>query len=481
MSYLFFGGKIMRPEQRTYEALLVNEDRIQNIGTYRDLNALTDSKTVKIDLKGKILLPGFIDTHTHFYEYAKKKYQIDLSPAKSVRDIEIILHSFKNNLKGTMNWIGGSGWNKNIYPDAELLNKQLLDKYFPDIPVALESKDFHSKLCNSAALAKACIDAKTPDPAGGKIGRFSNGEPDGFTYEKAWELIDKVAVPLSSEMQEKAVKAGVEDAWRFGLTGIHCMENKHKWNLYKKVNSQNKIMRFYWHFPSDDLDEMLEAGIKSYTGDDWLKICGMKIFMDGSLGSQSAYMYEPYPGTDSNGMVIYSEDTLYQMVFKAARAGISSSIHAIGDKCVNLVIRVLDRVNKETGTKLPHRIEHLQCIQPSDYPMLKDNEILCALQPVHIGWDVNTIKKYWSRVENQTYPFRDLLKLGIKPGFGSDAPVETLNPFIGIYAALERRIENNPLKDQWTPNQCLKLNESLKGYTIWAAGLSLSEQTLGSL
>ncbi len=245
--------------------------------------------------------------------------------------------------------------------------------------------------------------------------------------------------------------------------------------------SEDLKFRFCWHFPSAILDSIISKGITSYTGDETIKIGGMKIFMDGSLGSQSAWMYEPYSGTENYGMVILPEEELYKLVKKGALNGVSSTIHGIGDRCNNLILRVFERVNNELGVKLPHRIEHLQCIRPEDHHYLIENDVYCAVQPVHIKADVETIKEYWPHCEKNVYPLKSLLNKGVTLGFGSDAPVETINPFEGIYSAVTRKYLNKPENESWTPEQTLSVMQAIRGYTIDAAKGSMSEKLRGSI
>ncbi len=484
MSYVFFNGKILTMDKNNpeVESVLVENDKVVFCGSKRLNAGFSDENSTKIDLKGKLLLPGFVDTHTHFYELAKRKIMIDLSECKSVADIERVLADFAQNTHPDLNWIGGSGWDLNIYPDSENLNKNLLDKYFPSIPVSIESKDFHSKLCNSEALKRAKIDKNTPDPKNGKIGRFKNGEPNGFTYEQAWNLIDKVVPPIDKNLQKKVVNDTIREMYRFGLVGIHSMENSDKFDLYKELISDGTLFRFYWHFPYDDLEKMISKGVKSYqTGDEWLKYCGVKIFMDGSLGSKTAYMYKNYPDDNENyGFVAMNEDKLVDVISYANKNGIATTIHAIGDKCNSIVINAYSRVAKSCKNKLMNRIEHLQSVLEEDIDKIPDN-IFCGLQPVHIKGDIPNIKKIWKNNSGKVYAFKTLLNKGIKFGFGSDAPVETINPFEGIYAALERKYQNKKENESWKPNEKLDIYDILKAYTIDAALGSQSQNFRGSI
>ncbi|MCD4651302.1 MAG: amidohydrolase [Candidatus Cloacimonetes bacterium] len=481
--YLFHNGEIITLEPDVSpDALLTGGNTILATGSLQDMKKLAPPGTELINLRGNVLLPAFTDTHTHFFEYAHKPYEIDLWQTTSLKDVEAVLQNYKKKMSEDIAWIGGNGWDLNLYPDSNNFNKHFIDIVFPDIPVAIKSKDLHSLLLNTAALRESGIDASTPQPPGGSIGLFPDGSPNGFLYESALLLARKQITDLSEFLQRKALRQAIRYAHRVGLAAIHIMEDVESYQALKKLQKNGNKLRVCWHFPSKVLNEMIAQGITSYTGSEMMKIGGVKLFMDGSIGSHTAYMYDPYPGSYNYcGRLILTPRKLYETIHKAAISGIASSIHAIGDRCCHIVAQTIARVNYETGSKLPHRIEHLQCVRPEDLDIIQQNGIYAALQPVHIKTDVYTIKKNWPTVEQFTYPFREMLNRKLALGFGSDAPVETLNPFAGIYAALERKYDNNPDEPSWMPSQKLTIMEALHGYTLGAARGSCSEHIRGSL
>ncbi|HNX00849.1 MAG TPA: amidohydrolase family protein, partial [Candidatus Cloacimonadota bacterium] len=309
------------------DSLIIKQNRIDWIGDWKDRpdpNHTIDS----INLNGKVILPAFIDTHTHFFEYARKKVAIDLEPAMNLTDIANILEQYRNSHPILPKWLRGSGWNRNIYPDSNQMDCHFLDRIFPDIPVSFESKDFHSKWCNSLALKAAGIHADTPNPTGGYIHHFPDGTPNGMLSELAWDLIDRVIPPMTRPEMKQIARSAIEESWKLGLAGIHSMENAEAFSIYNELDDEGIPFRFCWHFPSDKLDEMIASGIHSYTGSETLKIGGMKIFMDGSIGSQTASMFEPYPDQPNYyGHMNMTAPELEQLVEKGVKHGISSSIH----------------------------------------------------------------------------------------------------------------------------------------------------------
>ena len=488
MNILFYNGKVLTQDvsQPFADTVYVKGNKIEYVGNKSNQDVEIEKDTITIDLKGKILLPGFIDTHTHFVNYALSKAKIDLSETKSMDELRQKLLDFKQTITSDVKWISGTGWNKNVWSDCRGFNRYFIDDIFPDIPVSLANKDRHTFLCNSKALEIIGITKNTPDPDEGKIGFFPDGTPDGFLYENAWKLIDKVRPKLPFEIQEKLLKEAITEAYSFGLTGIHSMERRNAYNLLKTLQDKNELnIRVCWHFPLELLDEMIDNGIQSYSGDDWFRYGGVKLFMDGSLGSQTAYMFHPYLNSKDNyGILIRSEDEFYHLIVKAGRNGISTSTHSIGDRSNNIVINAIIKANRNqelADKKLLHRIEHCQCIIPSDQKRMVDEGVYCAMQPVHISFDAEITDKYWGRYGRYSYPFNSLLECGALIGFGSDTPVETHNPFLGIYSAIERKYQNNPKKPSWLPEQKITVDQAIKAYTIWAAYGSKSTDKLGSI
>ncbi len=488
MNILFYNGKVLTQDiSKPYaETVYIKGNKIEYVGSKSSRDIEIEKDTITINLKGKILLPGFIDSHTHFVNYALSKTKIDLSETKSMTELRQKLLDFKHKIKSNVKWISGTGYNKNIWSDCRGFNRYFLDDKFPDIAIYLANKDRHTFLCNSKALEIIGINKNTPNPAEGKIGFFPDGTPDGFLYENAWKLIHNVIPDLPFEVQEKLLKEAIAEAHSFGLTCIHSMDRVKANKLFKIFKNNNKLkLRVCWHFPSELLDEMIENGVKSYTGDDWFLYGGVKIFMDGSLGSQTAYMFHPYLNSKDNyGILIRSEDEFFDLIIKAGRNGISTTTHSIGDRCNNIVINAIIRASRtpEIAKKnLLHRIEHLQCITSSDQRRIANEGIYCSMQPVHISFDAEITDRYWSEYGKNSFPFRSLLDYGAIIGFGSDTPIETHNPFLGIYSAIERKYQNNPKNPTWLPEQTITVEQAIKAYTIWAAMGSKNSNKIGSI
>ncbi len=479
---LIYGGKIltMETDEKPIECVLVRDGAIAAVGSLTEVEKMTSSDCEKIDLGGRVLMPALIDTHTHFYNVVRLKFDVDLDSARSLDEVKDILVAYKERHDPLPEWIGGSGWDRNVYSDLTGFDRTMLDDLFPDTPVTLKSKDLHSLWCNTKALEAAGIDRNTPDPPGGKIDHDPDGEPTGFLFEKAWKLIEQTRPPYDHEKMLVAAKETIREMWTLGLSGVHFMDSERAAELFRMCVDHEYKFRFFWHFPYAITDKMIEDGVKSYTGDEWFKICGQKLFFDGSIGSQTARMYHPYPNGGRGDFTIEPQE-LEELVLGAAEHDIASSIHAIGDEAVHLVIRILQRARDQYGYNLFHRIEHLQCIDPDDIPLLKKTAAYCAMQPVHIKMDAGNTDHYWGEAAKYSYVFRTLLDNDIPIGFGSDAPVESINPFECIYAALQRKFRNDPKNPSWYPEQRISVMEALRAFTIDAAKGSCSEDSLGSI
>jgi len=488
MKILLYNGKVLTQDHQNpiADTVLIDGNTIAFVGRKKDLSDALFDDVLKIDLKKKVLLPGFIDCHTHFVNYAFSKKSIDLTGSKSIQDLKTRLENFRNNHPEKKEWIHGFGWDNNLWDDPTFFNIEFIDNIFPDIPVSLSSKDLHSFLCNSKALQKMNINESTPDPKDGSIGRNPDGTLNGFLYEKAWKFINEARPNPSFPDQVSLVKDAIDKAHHLGLTGINSMEGKEALELFTYLNKESQLnLRTCWHFRLDLLEEMIEKGVRSYAGDEWFKYGGLKLFMDGSIGSHTAYMYHPYTGQPDNyGTHFYNEDELFDIVSYAANNGISPTIHSIGDKANNYVIDTLIKVKNLPEIKskdLLYRIEHLQCCLPEDQKRVAQEGIYCSMQPIHISIDVKTTDRLWGKYGKNSYPFRSLLDKGAIIGFGSDVPVETHNPFLGIYSALERKYHCDPNESSWIPEQKITVQEAIRAYTIDAAKGMRSDDLIGSI
>jgi len=467
-------------------ALLLRDGRIAAIGSYEDLRR-ESPRAESIDLGRASLLPGFIDSHTHFFEWARRLAGLDLSGASDQTDLRRRLHEHRQAVPPGEDWIGGSGWEPSLLEARPGLDRALLDEFFPDRPVALESRDFHTLWCNTRALELAGVLAGAASPAGGEIGRRPDGSPDGLLYETAWQLILDARPPEVEALRADWLRHAISRAHTLGITGFHSMEPDEARRSYRYLADRGELnMRVVFHSPLLRLAERLEMDAPSYRADDeWLRWGGVKIFMDGSLGSRSAYMLDAYPD-GQRGRLLMPREELVQQVLRAARGGIAPSIHAIGDACVRIVVEALEQARSQLaaeGRSIPPgcRIEHAQCVRPEDIPRIAELGILCAMQPIHLADDVPMLPRLWPAAAPYAYPTRSLLRQGVAIALGSDVPVADPDPRMGIYAAIERRAFNRHDGVAWHPEEALLPAEALTGYTAWSARAGLWHDELGAI
>jgi len=484
-SYLFINGSLYHPHQNTFvtQSLLTENGLITCVADEGQCRNQATTNPEVIDLQGRLLLPAFTDCHTHFVEYAKSRFVVNLDGLSSLDAMDTYLENYRQQLQVESPWILGWGWDRNLLANPLELNRTFLDKVFPDKPVALMSKDYHAKLCNTLALRIAGINTDTKAPSGGRIERDADGLPTGVLFETAVSLIDPFIVLPHESVIMAAIRDAIHEIYRWGLAGFHTMENRQSYTLLSQLQTQGLPFRFCWHFPVEELEKVASEGMQSYAGDGKFTLGGMKIFGDGSLGSRTAAMFEPYdsePG--NNGILRQSDSELWERVERAAQLGFGSTIHAIGNRCVHQVLSTIIRLkDKYPHLNLFHRLEHVQSIRPEDIPLMRSSGVFASVQPCHLANDVPMINNHWRSIAHQAYTFASLLRGGIGLGFGSDAPIESINPFVGIYAAVYRRPAYNPHLSAFNPAESLSVAQAINGYTLGAAASSCSTAWQGTL
>jgi len=481
MNIILTNGIILDVRKGEYlaKSLLISGNRIKCLGSLQECRLAAPQNCEIIDLKGRIILPSFTDAHTHFVEYAKARILVDLSACHSLTEMHDYLKNYRQQLDWDARWILGGSWDRNKLDNPQELNRYFLDSLVPDLPVALMSKDYHSMLLNSLALKLAGINKTSSSVPGGYIERDMSGEPTGIVSEAAIDLVRPLIVEPADQQVIQALRTAVENMYSYGITGFHSMESAHSRNLLHSAFVSGKRFRLCWHFMGEDFELAVSGHLASYQGDEWFKTGGLKLFGDGSLGSQTAAMFQPYPD-GSKGILRYSDEELFALLQRAAEHGFASTIHAIGDRCVAQVIRAVLRLREQPQYRqLFHRLEHVQCIRQEDIPLLKASGLFASVQPVHLANDVPMIHIHWSGSEAQAYAFGSMLKQGIPLAFGTDAPIESLNPFRGIFTALERR--SGFTGEVFGAAEKLSLEQALRAYTLGAAEASQSEAQRGSI
>lgn len=475
----------MDPAAPRAEAVAIRGPRILAVGKEDDLRDLAEGDGWRvIDLGGKTVLPGFIDCHLHFLWYALGPSRVQLDGAYS---LEATLNRVKRHVDQAEpgEWVLGWGWNDADWQDAASPSREDLDRVAADNPVALKKKDGHVVWANSLALRVAGIDEQTGDPPGGRIERDEDtGRLVGIFKEEAMDLIYDVAPLPGPETRQEALLRAMREAQALGLTGIHDCDGSESLSDYQEMLSRGELgLRVFMMIPRENLHEEIRLGLRSGFGNEYLRIGNVKVFSDGTLGSQTAQMLEPFVGQPENlGIAAISQEELEDVVERAADAGIACSVHAIGDRANRRVLNAFAKLHqKSTGAGLRHRIEHVQLLHPEDVGRFKELDIIASMQPIHATSDTDLAERYWAGREDWAYAWRSLLNAGARLALGSDAPVESMHPLVGIHAAVTRQRADGQPEGGWYPEQCLSVAQAVHGYTLGAAYSSGEEKEKGSI
>jgi predicted amidohydrolase YtcJ len=434
-----------------------------------------------LDLGGRCVIPGLTDSHIHFAHYALGLCDVDLTQTATLDEV-LSLVAERTWEKTPGEWVRGRGWDQERWPDRRFPTAADLDTVAPGHPVALVAKSGHALVANSRALQLANISVATPDPPGGRIGRGATGQPNGMLFEEsAAKLVtDLIPVPCPEEI-DRALREAFPNAWRVGLTSVHDVDAAPAFAAYQRLRARAELgLRVTKYLPADALDCALEIGLRAGLGDDWLRIGGIKVFADGALGPRTALMTTPYEGEPENvGVATLEQQALHELARKAVSGGLALAVHAIGDAANHMVLNVLADVG--TGG-LRHRIEHAQLLLPDDVGRLAALDVVASMQPLHATQDSEMADRYWGDRCATAYAWRSLLEAGTLLAFGSDCPVEDLNPFLGIHAAVTRRRANgSPGPEGWYPEQRLTVEEAVHAYTLGPTRAVGVDDRLGSL
>ncbi|MEZ4768796.1 MAG: amidohydrolase [Caldilineales bacterium] len=486
---ILFNGNIWTQDPATPSAtaVAIRAGRFLAAGGDEEIRALRTSRTQQIDLGGRRVLPGLTDAHFHFRGWAMGRKRLRLAGMASLAAVVEAVAAAAQGVRPGQ-WIRGQGWNETNWPEARFPTRHDLDAVAPDTPVYLLRSDLHLAVANSAVLRLAGIDAATPDPTAGVIDRDAAGQPTGVLRDEAMKLVDAVIPHATAPEVDAAMRDAIAAAHRLGLTGIHdfrstgISEGQTAWATWQRLWSRDQLnLRVWSHIAGDALDAAVDLGLRTGFGDDRLRMGGIKLFADGSLGARTAWMLEPYRDGGS-GLPVVPMDEIADKVERAHAAGISSAIHAIGDRAIRELLdvfsEVLPRARASAGAQplAPHRIEHVQHSHPEDLRRLGELGLVASVQPIHMEDDIGLVERaIGDERARWTYAFRTLLDTGAVLALGSDCPVASPNPFEGIHAAVARRRLNGQPAGGWQPEQRLTVAEAVAGYTsgpAYATGLS---------
>ncbi len=471
----------MDPTRPRASAVAIRAGRILAVGG-EELRELIGHGTRVMDVEGRCVIPGLADSHIHLAWYGVGLRHIPLVGTRSLEEL-LALVAERANMTAPGEWIQGRGWDQEQWPDRRFPSAADLDRVAPRHAVVLTAKSGHALVANSLALERAGITATTPDPQGGHFERGPDGHPTGLALEKAMDKI-KAAIPQPDAAAiAAALPAAFERAWQVGLTAVHDMASPTEdevavLDAYRQLHARGELgLRVVRYLSAAALDR----GRPDIPSDDWLRIGGIKLFADGALGPRTAAMLEPYVGEPDNlGIMTITRARLAEVARQAAGAGLPLAVHAIGDRANRLVLDVL----AEAGPTPPkrHRIEHVQCLHPDDVGRLAALGVVASMQPIHATQDAPMADRYWGARTATAYAWRSLLDAGTVLSFGSDCPVEDMNPLLGIHAAVTRACPGGyGGAEGWHPEQRLTVAEAVRAYTWGAAYAAGMEDRLGSL
>ncbi len=473
---ILHNGKIY-PDARSrtyFEALAVREGRVTHVGSNSHIVGLKSQPTRKINLHGRTILPGFHDSHIHLLNYGMLLRTLDFSRSRSIEQIKKRVAK-RTSTESKDTWVLGRGWDHEKLRERRYPTKEDLDGPSSK-PVFLKRICGHVAVANSAALSIAGIDNRTSNPAGGEIVRDPEGNPNGVLQETAIELVEN-KVPQPMDLTRKALISASRKLARLGLTSLHCIVSSlTELNALRDLKRENKIPQSIYPIIPPKLVDSLEASyLSEENNENTFQVRGLKLYLDGSLGARTAALNEPYnDNPTSSGMLTLSNQELKKVVSKARDSNFQLSIHAIGDKAVDLAVQVLgETFGAEGCRRLRHRIEHSSVVNEESMKEMQRLGIIASVQPRFVYSDNWASERLGTRRLSQLYPFASMNKAGIMLTAGSDCPVEDPNPFEGIWSAVAR-----PGLDK---KERLTVGESLVAYTKNPAYASFSEGFRGAL
>jgi len=463
------------------QAMAVRGDSIVALGSNEDILKYQSDRSENIDASGQFITPGFIDCHVHFLTGGFNLSSVQLRDAQTPEEFAMRIKAYAESQEpGT--WILGGDWDHENW-GGELPTKEWIDKYTPNHPVWVTRLDGHMSLANSAALKAAGVDKTVKNVSGGTIVRDKKGNLTGVFKDKAASIIGSKVPPPTDEQVAKALTEAMNYVASHGVTSVHHMAG-YMPALEQARQNGKLITRIYAMMRLDEWETLAEKVKNEGRGDKWLKIGGLKGFVDGSLGSHTAAFFEPYSDAPmDSGFFVNSRDQLYNWISGADKAGLHLIVHAIGDKAINTLLNIYEQVEEENGKKdRRFRIEHAQHFKVSDFDRLAPLNVIPSVQPYHAiddgRWAEKTIGP--ERIKT-TYAFKSLLDSKARVVFGSDWFVAPPIPLEGIYAAVTRRTLDNKNPDGWVPEQKVTVEEALKAYTSSAAYASFDENIKGTL
>src|SRR2546430_12681531 len=470
------------------EAVAVIGDRIVAVGSSAEINSWRGPQTKVIDAAGKLVLPGFNDAHVHFIAGGAHLDQVQLTDAASPQDFaKRIAAQAKKTPEGE--WILGGRWDETKWLKPQLPTKELVDPVTRATPIFVERYDGHEALANSAAMKLAGVDAKTPDVPGGVIMRDTSGNPTGIFKDAAQELIHKVIPPMSHEQRLRAARRALEHAASLGVTSVqHMNPESADVAAYSELAEKGQLSTRIYAVPMEtNWQDQAKVGIRHAWGSSYLRLGAVKGYADGSLGSGTAYMVEPFADEPGNRGLLSDEmhppSAMRDRLMQADVAGLQLRVHAIGDRAISMMLDIFGEIEKERGYHDQRfAIEHAQHMAPKDFERFAKLHVIASMQPYHAIDDGRWAeKRLGDDRARYSYAWRSFLDHDVTLAFGTDWPVAPLNPMLGLYAAVTRATLDGKNPSGWIPEEKITLSEAVEAYTVGSAFAEFQEKDKGSI
>jgi hypothetical protein len=490
---VFVNGKVWTVDAAKPEvqAVAVWRGRVLKVGTDAEVKQLAGPNTKVIDLQGRRVVPGFYDSHAHFLGGGQQLARVDLKDAKDEAEFGKRLAEFDKKTPRDR-WLVGGNWDHDRTFGGKLPSAATVDKYVKDRPVFIRRYDGHMALANTAALKLAGVTAQTKDVVGGVIDRLADGKtPSGILRDNAMGLVGRlIPEPDEAEILE-AVLAAQKHAAEVGVTSMQDMDGssaetrRRLFRVLQRLAREEKLTcRIDLRWPISLYRELVQQGVTADFGNDFVRIGGVKGFMDGSLGSSTAKMFDPYDSdAKSTGVYVTEPETMRAWITGADAGRLNVCVHAIGDKANAVLLDLFADVAKQNGARdRRFRIEHVQHLRPADYPRFKELGVIASMQPYHVIDDGRWAEgRIGAKRCSSSYAYRSLLDAGAKLAFGSDWPVAPLDPLPGLDAAVNRRTLDGKHPNGWFPEQRITVAEAVEAYTLGSAFGAFQEKDRGSI
>jgi len=487
----FVHGRIYTndPAQPWAEAMAVSDGKITCIGKVD--HVLLDcgggqERMETVQLKGQFVMPGFNDAHVHLGIAAADGLAVPLTGVPSAEEMQkLVAVAVARHNEGE--WISGSGWDQNLWPDKKFPNRQQLDAVAPKNPVILTQVSGHVAVANSFALKNAEIDKNTPNPPGGEIEHDGLGQPTGMLKEDAAISLVKVRIPdPTAEQRRKGIEVVLDNLARNGVTSVQDFSAWADYQVYQQLKEEGKLtVRITEWLPFElPLNELQNMRAQGGAKDPWLKTGALKAFLDGALDSRTAAMLEPYSDDPStSGMLTSDPDKLTAMAIQRDKAGFQLNFHAIGDRANRIAVDVFEAVAKANGRRDRRgRIEHAQIVAPMDFARFAELHVIASMQPsrqtTDMSWAEDRIGR--ERIVG-AYAWASMLKNGVPLAFGTDYNMGPISPFYGLYACVTRERPDGGPKNGWEPQEKISLVDCIRAYTSGSAYAQFEEGKKGEL